>query len=165
MVLSKNKLKKNIFPIIIGLLFFVIGLHIMASKASVSTLSCIREPAGQGQCTVICQKLLSVDKIEIPLSKITGAYVDENYNNKNQTFALMLKTVDGDVNMHNSFTSERSEKVDAASRIESFLNDPQQKEVKAKQDSRFIGFLIGGIFSIVGLGVALGVIMNVYRKL
>lgn len=154
-----------IFLFFFGLLFGCIGVAVILFFACKTTMTCVRISADDGACKLVHEKILGTDTVDIPLNHIHEAYVDEHSTEDGYTYAVMLVTEKGEINMHNAYSSGREEKAHSVSEINTFIRDKALKDLVVYQDDRWLIYLIGGIFTLVGFGMTIGSVFSIITRL
>jgi hypothetical protein len=144
-----------------GILFSAIGAGIIVFMASKTSMTCTRVNANSGTCIWKEEKLLENNTREIAVANIVGAEVDEDYDEDGTTYCVYLKLKDGDMKFTGMYSSGSGAKYETAQKINQFVSNKEMKTLYVEQDDRWMIYIIGGIFFVVGLGMFFGGLFSV----
>lgn len=140
----------------LGIIFLLMSLWIIFLSAHLRTLSCKRDDNNQCICNIIESGLLWSkviflgELIRADVETITTPYYSP-YNMFNTSYGIILSA-----SMYNfSFTLDRSINIKKqetiALRINTFINDPGQKHLTVREDTRLLSCCSGAIAIAAGL--------------
>lgn len=135
-----------------GVFFVIAGLFPIVFIAKTHSFTCQRIDPKQGMCNLEESGLLGSSTTSIPLNALQGANVQES----DDTYKVVISTSQGSLPLTSYSSSGVSEKETDASQINAFVQDSSQRSLIIRKDTRWLGYLIGGIFILVGGGLVVG---------
>lgn len=152
--LDRTRLIIQLTPIglwIFGLVFTVVGLFVIISIGTCVNIECKRTDKDVGTCKISSSSLLGTYVKLVPVDEITSVDV-ESYSDSDgdDTYKVVLKTKSEKIPFSGASSSGYSSKEKLANRINDFLQNEKILELNEGQDDRLGGFLIGGVFFLVG---------------
>jgi hypothetical protein len=146
---------------IIGPVFIVLGSLVIYFIGDKATLQCQRPTASQVNCTLTNASLRRTKTQNLPGNQLQGAEVLRYRDSDgDRSYQVMLRTVEGNVPLTPIKSSGARGKRRQAEQINTFLADPQQRELTIIQDDRWFAFGLGGLFVVVGAGIAIATLMG-----
>ncbi len=135
---------------VFGGIFAATGLFVITIFGQPAILSCQRTAPNQGTCKLVASNFLSREEIDIPLSELQGAKINED------TDLVMLLTNNSEVAFTSYSITNESEEQSIARRINNFVKNPQEKTLTVHKDnSQWFHYALGG--SLIAAGLYCGV--------
>ncbi|NEO32169.1 MAG: hypothetical protein F6K36_17395 [Symploca sp. SIO3C6] len=144
-----NKITKRLT----GIPFILGGLLIMVLGVESGTLECHRKESIQVVCQFTYSNLFGEKISSIATGELKGAEVKTRKRNHR----IVILTKKETIPLINSYTMGKNGKVNKVSRINDFINNPEQMSLTIRQDNRWFGFLFGVIFIVGGICAILGI--------
>ena len=163
--MRESRRANPLFLIVFGGVFALIGAATILLFACKTTFICTRTAQDAGECSLIHEKILGTIEEKIPLNDIVKAYVDTDYDDDGTTYCVILQTALGEMEFSPTYSSGSSDKYRVASKINNFINNKGEKSLYVVQDDRFLDFLLGGLFVIVGGAISLGGLVSLLRRI
>ena len=149
-----NLLSLPIWLWLFGLIFAGIGLAVITGFGKVVTLNCDRVAPVQSNCQLKSAGLLGISPQERKLEALEGAKVERSTSSDGAAFRVVLVTNQGEVPFTEYYSSGENGKQEIATQISTFLGNSQASSLTLQQDDRWFMLMIGGVFVVVGLAVA-----------
>ena len=154
----------------LGVVFLLVGLGVIAFGASLTTLTCVRDGATTGDCTLTQQRPGRSATRAIALQDVRGAEIEQNTSRSRRsrssnsgtrnrsrsstTYRVVLRTTRGDVPLTGGYSSDYGAKQRQVDQLTSFLADSSTRTLTLREDNRPFGYALGGAFAAAGLLVA-----------
>lgn len=153
-----------IFMTLFGLIFLGAGLAVMWFMGALTTFTC---PAAEapgvrpaGVCTLTQTNVFGrVSRtVTMPATELLGADLDVSVDDDDdgETYRVVLRTERGEVPFTDYYSSDRAPKEKVRAAVNAYVADPAGLRLEAGQDERLFALIFGGVFALVGLGIALG---------
>jgi hypothetical protein len=149
-----NLLSLPIWLWLFGLIFAGIGLAVITGFGKVVTLNCDRVAPVQSNCQLKSAGLLGISLQGRKLEALEGAKVERSDSSDGAAFRVVLVTNQGEVPFTDYYSSGENGKQEIATQISTFLGNSQASSLTLQQDDRWFMLMIGGVFVVVGLAVA-----------
>jgi len=153
---------------LIGSFLTIVGLVIIILFSKASTFTCERMQASQGSCELKHSYFIMSKTIIISIKDLTGTEVVISHSRGIDSFfmrqphyQLILLTPTEKIALSHYGTMSREKQDIMADQINIFLNDPHESLLVIERDNRWLSYLIGGFFIIVGLLAQLSQIITV----
>lgn len=149
--------------------FLGFGLFAIITFGQLTILKCDRSnpPTAmlQGTCQLTATRLLDSKTTEIPLNELRQATIATRTDSKRKrTYQVILQTQRGEVPFTFYSSSGLGDHHAIANQINAFLKNSQQATLLVKQDDRWFGYLVGGVFTLVGLIPWVIAVLSVLRR-
>ena len=152
----------------LGVVFLLVGLGVIAFGASLTTLTCVRDGATSGSCTLVQQRPGRSTTRAIALQDVRGAEIEQNTSRSRRsrssgtssrsrsrtTYRVVLRTTRGDIPLTGGYSSDYGAKQRQVDQLTSFLADVSARALTLREDNRAFGYALGGAFAAAGLLVA-----------
>ncbi len=135
---------------IIGLIFMIVGLIAILGPEQMTTFTCDRVTPNQGSCQLVHSSLLFSDEITIPLENLQEAKLQFNQSYGNDYSRLVLITNNEPIYFKNDSGSQLDKQKNIADKINSFIDQENQKKINIQEDNRYFSYIFGGLFLLVG---------------
>ncbi|NEP57883.1 MAG: hypothetical protein F6K31_12805 [Symploca sp. SIO2G7] len=137
---------------LLGLLLMGAGTMIVLLFVDLTTLECkrVEPPTNQGECQLSSQGVLDSDVTIIPIKSLQGAKLKRS-GRRRTTYRIELLTAEGTVPLTNIYSSGGASKQQQVQQIRSFIENPTQASLNLRQDNRWMGYLFGVTFGVVGV--------------
>ncbi|MBL1175883.1 hypothetical protein [Pantanalinema sp. GBBB05] len=158
------------FMPILTLPVLVLGVFSIATMGQLTSLKCDRPNfptlSTQGTCQLTATQLLESKTTVIPLSDLRQATVATRSNKqRKRTYQVMLQTkYGGEIPLTTYSSSGLGNYPAIAKQINDFLKNSQQATLLIQQDDRWFGYLVGGVFTLVGLIPWVIAVLSVLRR-
>lgn len=149
-----NLLNLPIWLWLFGLIFAGVGLSVIMGFGKIVTLNCNRITPTENNCQLKSAGLLDIGTQERKLEALEGARVERSSSSDGDTFRVVLVTNQGEVPFTDYYSSGQHGKQEIATRVSTFLDSSQASSLTLQQDDRWFMLMIGGVFVVVGLAVA-----------
>jgi len=149
-----NLLHCPIWLWLFGLIFAGVGLSVVTGLGKVVTLNCDRIAPTENNCQLKTAGLLGISPQERKLEVLEGAKVERSSSSDGDTFRVVLVTNQGEVPFTDYYSSGENGKQEIATQVSTFLGNSQASSLTLQQDDRWFMFMVGGIFVVAGLAVA-----------
>lgn len=121
----------------------IFGLPVLITTFQIHSLTCKRTEQAQGICEISHRTAFQTTSQQIPLSKLKEARVQESINFAN-TNAVLLTTDAKEIPLRSAFDNFDSQgKQNTVSRINAFLQNPQESTLTVHQYSELLPSLFG----------------------
>ncbi len=147
------KRKLVLLDILLGGIFFVVGLAIMSSWAKLTTLKCDRLTPTQVACELTSSSLLEKHITPIPVGEFQGAELKVKESSNGTTYGVTLLTKKKDIPLSDWRSSSKKVKYKKVKEINDFIRNPEQMSLRIQQDDRWFVNALGGIFALSGSSV------------
>lgn len=144
----------RIKSLLFGLIFAGMGAVAMIVFGQVSVLRCTYPEPSHLACVKEVKWLGLVPVGEEIISDVRGAWVDESCDSDGCTYRVELSTGQGDLPLTAYYSSGERSKSEAAAEINAYVAEGEGEALEIREGSGLLGGLIGGIFIVVGLGIA-----------
>jgi hypothetical protein len=150
---TPNQLTLRLRPVLIWLVggFFAAWGILPSVFAKATLFTCNRTEFSQSSCQLLTSGLLGSEVRAIPLRALQGAKVDKSIDSDGDTYRVIILTTSGEIPFTSYSGSGEDQKQEIASRINQFVRNPGETTLSVQQDDRFSAYLLGGIFSAIGL--------------
>lgn len=149
-----NLLNLPIWLWLFGLIFSGVGLSVIMGFGKVITLNCDRIAPVQSNCQLKSAGLLGISPQERKLEALEGAKVERSDSSDGAAFRVVLLTNQGEIPFTDYYSSGENGKQEIATQISTFLGNSQASSLTLQQDDRWFMFMVGGVFVVAGLAVA-----------
>nr|WP_290223594.1 transmembrane domain-containing protein [Trichocoleus desertorum] len=149
-----NLLSLPIWLWLFGLIFAGIGLAVITGFGKVVTLNCDRTAPTESNCQLKAAGVFSLTPQERKLEALEGAKVERSNSSDGAAFRVVLLTNQGEVPFTDYYSAGENGKQEIATQISTFLGNSQASSLTLQQDDRWFMLMIGGVFVVVGLAVA-----------
>jgi hypothetical protein len=140
--------------LIMGLVFFGVGLVTLFAFGTTASIICERPAANTMRCRLQAS-LFGLPLKDEPLEALQGArvhsYVDDDGD---RMYKVVLQTGGGEMPMSNSASSSRGTHQRTVDEINDFLSDPAQPSLKLR-DFAYFEKAMTFIFTLTGIGMAI----------
>jgi hypothetical protein len=131
----------------LGLSVFIVAgaVFILMPWLGPTVLECDRQAKPSGKCWV--KNLMGIPLREMPINFVQGA--ERRYSNRGRfpTDQLVVQTKTGEIHFN---AAQTDAPMYLSGQIQAFLNQPEQRYLKAVQDERWLGLFWGIGFWLVG---------------
>lgn len=139
----------------LGIIFLLMGLWIIMLSAHMRTLTCKRDDSNQCICEVLESGLLWSKIIFLGElinaqveTKTTGYYSPYNVFNTSYGVVIFASKRNFPFTLNHTISSKKQEAI--AFSINSFINDPMQKYLTVREDTRFFSCCSGAVVIAAG---------------
>ena len=146
-----DKIKSMLY----GILIAGVGWVIIYVFGQVSMLQCARPESSQVVCVKQVTLLGLMPMREETIMDVQGAWIDESCDDDGCTYRVVLDTGQGDVPLTVYYSSGWRSKQETAAQINAYVGGGGGGELEVREGIGIVAALFGGIFMIVGAGVAI----------
>jgi hypothetical protein len=146
---------RRIKGLLFGFIFVVAGATVMFFFARVSELECTHPEPSEVMCEKQVKWLGTVTVGKETIRDVRGASVDESCDEDGCTYRVMVRTGEGSMPLTGYYSSGYGVKARTAAQITEYVGRSTEEPLQIREGSVLLGVLIGGIFVLAGLGVAL----------
>lgn len=156
--LKANNLGLPLFLTLFGLPFFLVGLAVSLFLGKLTQLKCNRLEPTQVACQLVSSGILNTRTTEIPVGALQGAEIETSRDSDGDaTYRVALITRQGRLPLTDSYSAGLgTNHQQNVNQINAFLSRADQENLVIQQDDRWLAFIFGGIFMLVGGGVTAG---------
>jgi hypothetical protein len=123
-----------------------LGGLVAIAQGKLIILTCHRGLSPQNHCQLSKFGTLGIGSSQQLLNNLQGASIDTHYSSKGgATYAVVLSTGLGNVQLTNHYSSGHQEKEAIAAQVNAFVDNPKQLSLQVKQDDRLSMLLFGGL--------------------
>lgn len=140
--------------LLFGFVFAGMGTVAMIVFGQVSDLHCAYPEPSQLECIKEIKWLGLVPLGEENIDDVQRAWVDESCDSDGCTYRVVLTTGQGDLPLTSYYSSGERSKAETAAEINAFVAQGEGETLEIRAGSGFLGGLFGGIFVVIGLGIA-----------
>lgn len=146
-----------------GVALVIVGSAMAILFGNLSVFECVRQKpsTNQGECELISSGLLGSSSETLALESLQDAQIERS--TKKSLYRVVFQTTEGEMPLSGAYTSGRGSKEKIVGEIQTFINTPTQESVSVKQDDRWMGYLIGGIFSLAGCSLVISAPLKLLR--
>lgn len=153
---------------LMGSILTIVGLVIIILFTRASSLTCQRISPSQGSCELTRSHFLISKTIIVSINDLKGAEVVMNHTRQIDGFfilkpyyrvILIIPTKRIPLTVYGTITHDQQEAI--ATKINAFLKKPVKTSLFIERDQRWLIYLVGGIFIVVGLLAELSKIITV----
>lgn len=140
----------NLFPILFGLVFVLLGLGLGYILGQRYALTCTRPEPAYVDCQ-LDRTLLGYPVGSRSLPRVSRAYLDVSESSDGDTYRVVLVTASGEVPLTGYYSSERAPQWEAVRELEAFLASSEDASVTVYSATGRLGFLFAAIFALSGV--------------
>ena len=151
-----------------GSFFTIIGVVIIILLSKASTFACERALPNQGRCELTHSNFVLSRTAVLPIQDLKGAEVVMTHTRQMDSFflrqphyrvLLLTQTEKIPLTLYGTTNHEPQDAI--AAEINAYLNNPHETSLLIAWDNRWLAYILGGIFIVVGLFAELSKIITI----